>query len=182
MGASRCSCGLKTCGSIAMMSRMIPIVFVLALTAVGLTMGRKESSPSLYVAPYSSKKACGLPGRVKIWEGTFMPVLAPGRGGGTFTAGTGRRVRAHEPVRLSPGGLAQVRRETVPTKLIAETISDSTGQFFINVPPGTYSVFVEENDAWYYNGWDGNGVQGGVTVFPDSTSEIIIKITTKATY
>lgn len=164
------------------MSRIFLIVFVLALTAVGLTMGRKESSVQKGAVADSTQKTCGIFGRVEIWEGNFMPVIAPGKTGGTITAGAGRRVRAHEPVRLSPGGLAQTRRETVPTKFIAETVCDSTGRFFLNVPPGTYSVFVDENGGWYYNGWNGDGVQGGVTVLPDSSSEIIIKITTKATY
>jgi hypothetical protein len=182
MGARRYSCGSRICDSIAMLRRWIPLVFVLAVTAVGLTMGRKESSAQKDIAADSVQHVKGISGRVEIWEGNFMPVIAPGKIGGTITAGANRRVRAHEPVKLSPGGLAQTRRDTVLTALIAETVSDSTGHFFMNVPPGTYSVFVEENGGWYYNGWNGDGVQGGVTVLPDSTSDIIIKITTKATY
>lgn len=165
-----------------MMGRMIPIVFVLALTAVGLTMGRKESSVTKENTADSTREISGISGRVEIWEGNFMPVIAPGRTGGTITAGANRRVRVHEPVTLNPGGLAQARRDSVLTELIAETTSDSIGRFFISVPPDTYSVFVEENGGWYYNGWDGNGIQGGIIVLPDSISEITIKITTKATY
>lgn len=182
MGASRCNCGSKTCGRIAMMRRWMLVVFVLALTSVGLTMGRKESSVQKDVAADSVLHRSAISGRVEIWEGNFMPVVAPGKIGGTITAGANRRVRVHEPVKLSPGGLAQARRDTVLTTLIAETVSDSAGQFSVSVSPGTYSVFVEENGGWYYNGWNGDGVQGGVTVLSDSTSDILIKITTKATY
>jgi hypothetical protein len=65
---------------------------------------------------------------------------------------------------------------------VAETLCDNDGRFFIPLPPGDYSVFVEEEGGWYFNGWNGEGVQGGVTVEPDKRIEILIKITTKATF
>jgi len=181
MGASRCSCGSRTCGSLVRMGRLIPVVFVLALTVTALSMGRKEA-PAQKSAPASAMPACGIRGSVEIWEGNFMPMIAPGRSGGAITPGAGRRVRAHEPVHMGAQGLAQARRDTVTTALVAETICDSSGRFFLAVPPGTYSVFVEERGGWYYNGWNGEGVQGAVTVPPDSVAGIVIKITSKATF
>jgi hypothetical protein len=148
----------------------IPVVFVLALTVAALSMGRKEVP------------ATGIRGSVEIWEGNFMPMIGPGGSGGAITPGAGRRVRAHEPVRLSAQGAAQARRDTVMTRLIAETVCDSIGHFFLAVPPGTYSVFVEESGGWYYNGWSGDGVQGAVTVSSDSATAIVIKITAKAAF
>ena len=181
MGASRCSCGSRTCGSRWVMGRLIPAVFVLTLTAAALSMGRKEA-PAQKSVPVSALPACGILGSVEIWEGNFMPMIAPGRSGGKITPGAGRRVRAYEPVRLKAQGLAQARRDTVTAPLIAETVCDSSGRFFLAVPPGTYSVFVEERGGWYYNGWNGEGVQGAVTVSPDSAAAIVIKITAKATF
>jgi len=181
MGASRCSCGSRTCGSLGLTGRLIPVVFVLSLTVVALSMGRKEA-PAQKTASPSALPASGIRGSVEIWEGNFMPMIAPSHSGGTITPGAGRRVRAHEPVRLTAQGLAQARRDTVNTPLIAETVCDSSGRFFLAVPPGTYSVFVEERGGWYYNGWNGEGVQGAVTVSPDSAAAIVIKITAKATF
>jgi len=181
MGASRCSCGSRTCGNLGLTGRLIPVVFVLSLAVVALPMGRKEA-PAQKSVPVSALPATGIRGRVEIWEGNFMPMIAPGRSGGTITPGAGRRVRALEPVRLTAQGLAQARRDTVNTPLIAETVCDSAGHFFLAVPPGTYSVFVEERGGWYYNGWNGEGVQGAVIVSPDSAAAIVIKITAKATF
>jgi hypothetical protein len=170
MAASRCSCESRTCGRLVVRGRAFSIVLVLALAAVALSMGRKE-------AP-----ATGIRGNVEIWEGNFMPVISPGTSGGKIIPGAGRRVRAHEPVHVSAQGLAQARRDTVTTPLVAETVCDSAGHFFLAVPPGTYSVFVEENGGWYYNGWNGEGIQGAVTVPRDSIAAVVIKITTKATF
>jgi hypothetical protein len=153
-----------------MMGRAIPFVFVLALTVVALSMGRKEVP------------ATGIRGTVEICEGNFMPMIGPGGSGGQITPGAGRRVRAHEPVHLDAQGLAQARRDSVTTPLIAEAVCDFAGHFFLAVPPGTYSVFVEERSGWYYNGWNSDGVQGAVTVSADSVAAIVIKITSKAAF
>jgi hypothetical protein len=181
MGASRCSCGSRTCGSVGLMGRAIPIVFVLSLTVVALSMGRKEAAPRDSTA-VSATPSSGIRGRVEVWEGNFMPMVSPGRSSGTILSGAGRRIRVYEAVRMGAQGLAQARRDTVTTPLVAETVCDSSGRFLMAVPPGTYSVFVEESGGWYYNGWNNDGVQGAVTVYPDSISDIVIKITTKATF
>lgn len=161
------------------MGRLIPIVFVLILTIVALGMGRKESSQEKAVAADSTDFTSGILGRVEVWEGNFMPMMEPGRGG-KITPAIGRRVRLHDPVTMNAGGLAQAKRDSVATTLIAETVTDSTGQFRFSVSPGDYSIFVEENGGWYYNGWNSEGVQGAVAVHADSVSDVLIKITTKA--
>jgi hypothetical protein len=98
-----------------------------------------------------------------------------------ITPGAGRRVRVHEPLKIE-GGLASAKRETIPTAVVAEVMADSAGHFAIPLAPGTYSIFVEDSGGWYYNGWNEQGIQGAVTVKPDSISDVLIKITTKATF
>jgi hypothetical protein len=43
-------------------------------------------------------------------------------------------------------------------------------------------VFVEEKDGWYNNSWNGDGIQGPVTVEVGKMTETVIKITSKATF
>jgi hypothetical protein len=164
---------------------MAPLL-LLAVAALALGMGRKEaherhSTPATHLATVIDSTSEGIHGTVEIWEGNFMPPVDPQHGRGTITPGVNRRVRAHEPVRMA-GGLSSARRDSVPTRLVAETVTDSNGRFFLPVPPGTYSVFVEEDSSWYFNGWNGEGIQGAVTVEAGKPSDMLIKVTTKATF
>jgi hypothetical protein len=167
--------------------RWLPLL-LLALAALALGMGRKEAperhvgAPDVADAPLVTDSTSeGIHGVVEIWEGNFMPPVDPQRSRGTIVPGARRRVRAHEPLKMA-GGLASARRDSVPTRLVAETRTDARGRFFLPVPAGTYSVFVEEDSSWYFNGWSGDGIQGSVTVEAGKPSELLIKITTKAAF
>ncbi|MBU0509777.1 hypothetical protein KKH27_13205 [bacterium] len=153
------------------------------VSAGALALGRKEApQKSASDIPDTTMTAReGIAGRVEIWEGNFMPMVEPSKRSGQITPGAGRRVRVHKPVMIS-GGLAPDRRDSVTTTLVAESVCDSLGEFFLAVPPGKYSIFVEEGGDWYYNGFDGEGVQGAVTVDSGKVSEIVIKVTTKASF
>jgi len=148
---------------------------------MAVAMGRKDAKPRLVSVTDTTVVREGITGRVEIWEGNFMPMIEPARRNAQIKPCAGCRVRVHEPV-IVGGGLVSARRDTVLTPLVAEVVCDSMGHFSSPVKPGTYSVFVEENGGWYFNGWNGDGVQGAVTVLPDSVTEIIIKVTTKATF
>ena len=123
----------------------------------------------------------GITGRVEIWEGNFMPMIDQKSANNKITPAVNRRVRVHQPLKVD-GGMASAKLGEIPTPLIAETTTDSTGQFAVAVPAGTYSVFVEEEGGWYYNGCNSEGIQGAVTVESEKMSEVLIKITTKATF
>ncbi len=159
---------------------------LLAVAALALGMGRKEA-PERHTATISNPAtvidttAEGIHGTVEIWEGNFMPPVDPQHPRGKILPGAQRRVRAYEPV-TTAGGLASARRDSVPTRMIAETVTDSSGRFFLPVRPGVYSVFVEEDSSWYFNGWNGEGIQGAVTVQAGKPSAMLIKVTTKATF
>jgi hypothetical protein len=139
-------------------------------------MGSKEA-PETTVEPEIQQ---GIAGEVEIWEGNFMPMTDANSAQNSKTPGAGLRIRVHEPVKMS--GAADATLIDVPTPLIAETTTDDEGKFFVEVEPGTYSVFVQENGGWYFNGWNGEGIQGAVEVLPGEKASIFIKVTTNATY
>ena len=123
----------------------------------------------------------GISGKVEIWEGNFMPMVDSAKVRGQIKPGAGRRVRAYLPVKMQ-NNMATAKLDSVPTPMVAETTADSAGKFFMPTPVGTYSVFVEENHGWYANGWNGQGIQGAVTVNSGKTADVLIKVTTKAVY
>ena len=164
----------------------IAIMLGLSLLAVTFTMCCKQTKSTTEETKSGASAEAqtvkqGITGRVEIWEGNFMPAIDEKRTNNKITPGAGRRVRVHESVKFE-GAMNTTKHETIPTPIVAEVIADSAGQFAIAVPPGTYSIFVEENGGWYNNGWNDQGIQGAVIVEPDKTSEIVIKITTKATF
>jgi len=154
----------------------------LLMVVIAVASGRKDAPKKEDASPEEmTDTRQGISGRVEIWEGNFMPMIEPAQRSGQITPGAGRRVRAHEPVVVS-GGLAPSKRDSVATPLIVEAVCDSLGEFFLPAPPGKYSVFVEDDGGWYFNGFDGEGVQGACAVDSGKVSEILIKITTKATF
>ena len=157
-------------------------MLALLVAAIAGASGRKDAPKKEDAPPAETTETRpGISGRVEIWEGNFMPMIEPAQRSGQITPGAGRTVRAHSPVVVT-GGLAPSKRDSVATPLIAEAVCDSLGGFFLAVPPGKYSVFVEDGGGWYFNGFDGDGVQGACTVDSGAVSEILIEITTKATF
>ena len=162
------------------------LMMALTVAAMTFTMCCKqtrntETQADPLTGSVQSTVKTGIVGRVEIWEGNFMPPVDPERRNNQIRPGAGRRVRVHEPVKVE-GGMAEAKRATISTPLIAEVIADSAGRYAVAVPPGTYSVFVEEDSGWYFNGWNEAGIQGAVTVEKGKTSEAVIKIQTKATF
>jgi hypothetical protein len=161
-------------------SRWWLTLLLLIPLGLALSMGRKEA-PERERHASDSVRVGGIHGRVEIWEGNFMPPVDASGRNNSIKPGLGLLVRAYEPVKIG-GGIASARRDSVPAPVVAQTTTDSTGRFFLPVPPGNYSVFVQQDSGWYYNGWNGEGIQGAVTVPPDSSGYLLIKVTTKAVF
>ncbi|MBU1935920.1 hypothetical protein KKG05_00845 [bacterium] len=156
-----------------MRSALICVCFI---TVSLLAMGRKE-------APRSEEPIVeqGVAGKVEIYEGNFMPTIGQPPGG-KVTPAARRRVRVHEPFNALEAGQMTARRDTVPTPLVAETITDSIGEFRMMLPVGKFSIFVEEDSGWYFNVWDGQGFQGLITIDTNEVKDMNIRITTKAVF
>ncbi|MHB8844311.1 MAG: peptidase associated/transthyretin-like domain-containing protein [Nitrospirota bacterium] len=90
-----------------------------------------------------------LEGTVLFWEGDFFP----GSPTGTKTPVV-REVLVYEAATYD-----QVTQEpfnysffsAIHTHLVATTMSDSNGRFSLDLPEGTYSLFVRENGQYYAN-------------------------------
>lgn len=116
----------------------------------------------------------GVSGTVVFTEGNCMPPVMdnasdPSR---CMRYPVHRKIYIYE---LTQSSQAQETRggffRSVSTRKVAETTSDQEGFFELALPPGTYSVFIEEGGELYANLWDGQGniqpveVPEGETVF-----------------
>ena len=72
--------------------------------------------------------------------------------------------------------------DSIKTRLVKKVKTNDKGKFSISLPPGKYTVFIEEGKGLYANKLDGSGHINPVTVMDDSISEINIRIDYKATY
>lgn len=161
-----------------MRSKFIRVIALFCVAAAALGMGRKEAPEREEHPP---KPVQGVSGRVEIWEGDFMPMVDPKSPNHSVTPGAGRHVRLHEPLRMS-GGMAAARHDSIPTPLVGEAVCGDDGAFFLAVRPGVYSIFVEDEGGWYFNGFNGEGIQGAVTVEEGQVTDVLIKVTSKATF
>ncbi|MGV3557573.1 hypothetical protein [Larkinella arboricola] len=70
----------------------------------------------------------------------------------------------------------------VNTRLIKKVQSDQDGQFCVDLAPGTYSVFVQEEKGLYANLFDSQNHIFPVTVEKNRQSTITFEITYQAVY
>lgn len=105
----------------------------------------------------------GIWGDVMFWEGNFMPMPYPETSSGIITP-VARTIFIHEATRGDQ--VERIYLEVEPccgvsliskiyTDLVAVAQSDDQGFFEIELPPGRYSIFVEEHGYLYANRTDG---------------------------
>jgi hypothetical protein len=105
----------------------------------------------------------GIWGEVRFWKGNFMPVVYPDVASGQISPVI-RTIFIHEATRgdqvewtyqeVEPCcGVSLISK--IYTDLVAVTRSDDRGFFQIELPPGRYSIFVEEYGYLYANRFDG---------------------------
>jgi len=71
---------------------------------------------------------------------------------------------------------------SINTELITLVTSDSTGFYQAQLPTGTYSVFIKENEEFYANHFDADFTINPVTVEENKTTKLQIDITYAATF
>jgi hypothetical protein len=124
----------------------------------------------------------GIAGRVRFWEGDFMP--GPERASRGTVIPVRREIRVHQAARqdsVVPAGSGGFFSRVL-TPLAGVTASDDSGSFALELPPGRYSVFVVEDSLLYANLFDGQGYVFPVTVVADSVTRVQVDITSRATY
>lgn len=163
-----------------------PLIILFLLTLL-FTFGCKENSVSIETPglPDNEHKVTidqGAWGNVHFWEGDFMPMYDP-ETGGTITPVV-RDIYIHEATTDSM--VDKVGYTAFYTKINSELIgvvkSDKDGFFQIELEPGKYSFFVQEDSLFYANLWDGEGHILAAEVTKDSVTQVRIDITYKATY
>ncbi|MFC5410617.1 hypothetical protein ACFPMF_14940 [Larkinella bovis] len=70
----------------------------------------------------------------------------------------------------------------VKTRLVKKVKSNPDGTFYVSLPAGTYSVFVQEEKGLYANLFDGDNNIFPVTVEKNRQSTITFEITYQAVY
>jgi hypothetical protein len=127
--------------------------------------------------PFQSKQ--GLAGTIYVQTGNHMP--SPGR-----KLGPGKPLSATIFIyRLTKRDQAVVTGtyfDQIQTQLAGKTKSDGNGAYFIELPPGHYSVFADDGGHLYANNFDGMGNINPVEVKKDSISKLDITISSKAVY
>jgi hypothetical protein len=71
---------------------------------------------------------------------------------------------------------------SIRTKLVQTVTSDSTGYFFISLPPGEYSLFTKKDALFYANNFDGDNHIAPVRVLAHKVTQINVNMDYDAVY
>ncbi|RJP81851.1 MAG: carboxypeptidase regulatory-like domain-containing protein [Desulfobacteraceae bacterium] len=125
----------------------------------------------------------GVWGNVWFWEGNHMPTLDENPVSGTITP-VEREIYIHEATTIHDVSSAQDYSfySEIHTPLMATTVSDADGFFQASLQPGSYSVFVKENNLFYAASFSGTGEINPVTVRQDTVQKVQVDITYQATF
>lgn len=160
---------------------MLPVLFSFACLSCSTEAQLENSCYSKEDPPRNTAKVNieqGIWGDIWFWKGDFMPV-----GRGTICQ-VQRKVYIFEPTTRE--GADQVGSSpfftSVHTNLITTVDSDASGFFQVALEPGTYSLFILEGDNYYSNSYGPGGEIFPVTVTEGEVSEVLINITTEASF
>jgi len=126
----------------------------------------------------------GIIGEVRWVEGNLMPTIGDNSyAHRAFGIPIVRDIYIFSAVKrddtISAGGSFY---KSVNGKLVARLKSNREGIFKVDLPIGTYSIFVMEDQGYYANVFDGNGYINPVTVHANNFTEIKILVNYKAVY
>jgi hypothetical protein len=161
--------------------KSVVLMILASVVMIGCGSGNETRQGTVFPPDQSSRVTIseGLWGQVWFYQGNFMP----GAPSGTVTA-VKRKVLIYEQTSQS-----QVVRlpfnppffTAISTQKITEVESDARGFFQITLPPGKYSIFVEEDGMLYANGETDNAIYPA-TVSPGTVNKVQFNITHKAAY
>ena len=137
------------------------------------------SLTSFAAAKQATQIKQGIAGRVYLQRGNYMPV-------------PGRKPNYGKPVARTIWVYALTKRDqatadgnffsNIKTPLIAKAKSDTLGNYSMALPPGSYSVFVEDRAKLYANSFDDNDNISPVEVKKGSLTQRDIVISSRAVY
>jgi len=138
----------------------------------------------------------GVSGTVCFWEGDFMPHSDSGRIidliSNIFSESEGTIKPVAREIYISrvitvrdatDSHAVQTRGEFlsfIPAKIVATTSSDKKGFYQLELPPGSYTIFVKENNAFYANRFDAERRITPFEVRPKNVTKMPLDITYKS--
>jgi hypothetical protein len=167
-------------------SMFLLLFFLYALYGCG---GSSSDIPSQKTTlPENSEKVTitqGVWGNVWFWEGDFMPrtVEESSTSGGTITPVI-REIYVHKLTTINdvePNSFSTFYSH-INTEIVSVVTSDDTGFYQIQLPAGTYSFFVKENDEFYANLFFEDGRINPVVVEENTVTKKQIDITYRASF
>jgi len=135
---------------------------------------------TLYAIIYQPiKMTQGISGKIYVKQGNQMP--SPGQ-----PPNLGRPIKCeifvYELTKREQAASNGVHFSNIQTKLVTKSESNDEGFYSLSLPPGQYSVFVNDNGQVYANSFDGKGNINPVTVKKDSVSNLNITISSRAVF
>lgn len=122
----------------------------------------------------------GVEGVVQLMKGDFMPGPQPPPG--TVTP-VSRKIYFHKPATAKQSQPAQTGfYRKILTPLVAQGKSGADGRFRVELPPGTYTMVVEESGALYANRFDGQGTIYPVVVKPGKFTHVEFHLDAQTTW
>lgn len=122
----------------------------------------------------------GLAGKVYLKHGNHMP--SPGRaidkGKPVSSSIWIYKLTTRDDATADNGG----HYTNIKTQLVSKGQSNADGSYAIELLPGQYSVFVEDNNMPYANTFDGKGHINPIEVKKDSLTTLDLTISSNAVY
>lgn len=159
--------------------KAVVLMILASVVMTGCGSGNATQQGLVFPPDQSSRVTIseGLWGQVWFYQGDF----APGTPSGTITA-VKRKVLIYEQTSQSQAvhfGYTAFFT-AISTQKIAEVESDERGFFQITLPPGKYSIFVEENGMLYANGYTDDAIFPA-EVYAGTVTKVQFNITHEAT-
>lgn len=142
------------------------------------------SDLNLTPLPQADTVRQGITGQVRWYEGNLMPAVS--EAGNPDSSRSGQDIqRTLHIYELTKRGQTTEQSgffRDLRTRRVTTVATDSTGRFQLSLPPGQYSLLVEEEEGLFANLFDGEDHISPVTVYPDSVTHATIKVDYKAVY
>jgi len=152
------------------------ILFLFCLTILACSSAKKANSSTM--PPAISQ---GFTGRITELRGNQMPMKGAEP---SVPKGIATTILIYEPTNIS-----QVRRmgtgatyTAIATKLVASVDTDSTGNFSIALPVGSYSVFIKQGSQFYANLFDSNNNIALFTVEEGKLTAVNLSVSSGASF
>lgn len=147
------------------LKNVMPCIIIFLFACSGLKSGRQISQ--------------GLSGYIYLLRGNQMP--SPGR---PVSKGHGvsREIFIYEPATISQTTGNSPMFNRINVRLISQTKSDSAGHYSINLPMGTYSVFIKEEGKFFAAESNGTGVLNPIIITRNTVTKKDFTINNGAAY